>query len=1014
MNSKASPFSWLTGRSWILTGIGVVLFHVALTLAGRAEPVWLPALGIGLALVVWQGPRIVPLLAVDVVAAWWLTRTEDGLGAFFGVAADALLLTAEIAVAWWIYGRLGKGTRRLEDPQSATLFLILVPGVAAAVFALAQTALWTLSGSTARSVLEVFSMLWIARALGVLALAAPLLAVLTPLLVRRRLVEGDEERGLGLTPSDWTLGEVIETAGLCLGCALSAWVLTLMQVSQGSPRWGLWGISLLLVVWACLRQGLRGGALAALASALTALGLAQIYRISPADFSPLQGNLLAQCSAALLVGASAGWIRASEARYRQVVGHIPVVLYSVRLPRSAPTWGRKSEGQLSRPDSRCELAFPGPSLAQQAEVTLVSPACRQVLGCAPEQLLGPFTAWLDHVVAEDRELVFACLSQLCMQQQTVTCEYRVTQPEPATPASGTGRPAPARWVRDTLAPHYDSHGALQGWEGVMEDITEARALSVNLRRTTGMLQALVANFPTGVFFVQGPLGQPLLVNHRARQLLGQREEMAAGIAQLSMVYRLHRPDGTEYPPDELPVARALGTGVSHMANDVVVHRADGRRIPLVTWAAPIYLSGGDTPDAAVWVLEDLTALQQAESARRETEARLRAVFEAIAEGVVVINQKGEVVECNPAACAILQTSQDKLIGRSWLEPDSACIRPDGAIVPLDERPDWSVLRLGQPVRDAVLGVPFAGPTPAVTGPPLRWLYVNAMPLPVGTAFSPNPRQARAVVSFADITAHRQAEENVRCGHRLEMVGRLASGIVHDFNNLLTVMLGLAEMARGNLSPEHAAREDLGRLLEVGEHARALAGQLLAFSKQRRPTSQAIDVNVVVMHALKMLHSALPPSIQVEKQLAGADLLVQADETQLKQVIVNLCLNAREAMGHSGRITVRTEAASPPSSNGTHNGAAPLVGAAAPNGASAPNGWVRLSVQDTGAGMEEAVQARIFEPFFTTKERGTGLGLAVVRQIVEDFGGRIQVWSKPQEGTRMDIWLRASAPTKGNS
>jgi signal transduction histidine kinase len=297
------------------------------------------------------------------------------------------------------------------------------------------------------------------------------------------------------------------------------------------------------------------------------------------------------------------------------------------------------------------------------------------------------------------------------------------------------------------------------------------------------------------------------------------------------------------------------------------------------------------------------------------------------------------------------------------------------------------------------------------------LYINAMPLPVGVAFSPNPRQARAVVTFADITAHRQAEESMRSGHRLEMVGRLASGIVHDFNNLLTVMLGLAEMARGNLSPEHAAREDLGRLLEVGEHARALAGQLLAFSKQRRPSAQAIDVNVVVVHALKMLHSTLPPSIQVEKQLAGADLFVQADETQLKQIIVNLCLNAREAMGQSGRITVKTECAAPPSSNGTSNGvgtphaalhAGPSAKGANGNGNGA-NGWVRLSVQDTGAGMEETVQARIFEPFFTTKERGTGLGLAVVRQIVEDFGGRIQVWSKPQEGTRMDIWLRASPP-----
>ena len=164
----------------------------------------------------------------------------------------------------------------------------------------------------------------------------------------------------------------------------------------------------------------------------------------------------------------------------------------------------------------------------------------------------------------------------------------------------------------------------------------------------------------------------LIVNQRARQLLGQREDLSASIQHMSEVYRLFKPDGSEYPAEELPVAKALRTGVSCTANDIVVHRPDGRRVPLITWAAPVEWTAKGSPDAAVWVLEDLTALQKAESARRESEARLRGVIETMAEGVVVQNQSGVILECNPAACTILGLAHDKLLGRAGLGPENGC------------------------------------------------------------------------------------------------------------------------------------------------------------------------------------------------------------------------------------------------------------------------------------------------------------------------------------------------------
>ncbi len=128
-------------------------------------------------------------------------------------------------------------------------------------------------------------------------------------------------------------------------------------------------------------------------------------------------------------------------------------------------------------------------------------------------------------------------------------------------------------------------------------------------------------------------GQLILVNASPRQLLGQREDPAAGLVHLATVYRLHRADGTDYPADELPVSKALRLGIASTASDVVVHRPDGRRVPLFTWAAPVYMDGGAKPSAAVWVMEDLSALQQAEPGTSRGEARLRAVFETLTEGV---------------------------------------------------------------------------------------------------------------------------------------------------------------------------------------------------------------------------------------------------------------------------------------------------------------------------------------------------------------------------------------------
>ncbi len=962
---------------WLLIVLSGCAFHLSYTFAGAEKGLWVPAVGLGMALTAWTGYLILPFVALDALVVNWTVYPGDGA---LRILLDSTFLTANVGLGWWVYQRWAGGSRQLDDPRSATLFLIVVPGLVQGLLACLQALVWKWTDPfNTTEWAHAAGSIWISHALGSLIPVPVLLVVVSPWLLRHRWLNPDPPRHKpgGSLPQDWTTGEIIETAGLTLGNSIFAIVLVLTRRQE--PNFVLWGIALLVVVWASLRQGLRGGTLTAGIGASLALTLAVIKEFTAADFSPLQGNLLAQCSTALLVGASSGWIRASEARYRQVVGHIPVVLYSSHLPRSLKVEPHRT-GKANRPDSDPDLAT-GPNVMEQAEITLVSLACRQIFNCEPEELMGPYPEWLARIHPDDRELVLAAISQLCRQKEPVSCEYRL-DPSTGKPPDKQSSPSWAtmehfRWVRDTMTAYHTPDGLLAGWEGVVEDITEQQALSLKLKRTSNMLQALITNLPAGVFFVQGALGQPILVNARARQLLGQREDRAAGIAYLSQVYRLHRADGTLYPADQLPVALALRQGTTHMVNDIVIHHPDGRRVPLITWAAPVDLTGNGKPDAAVWVMEDMTSLQNAERARRESENRLRQTMEVLGQSkekyqnlvetlplmVLQLDADGKIIFLNTAVERISGFTAAELSNPGFWE----------SLLEEDDRQQFQTARM-RTLSGYHARVEF------------RFTAKDGS-VKVGHALMQPMVQENRVSGttclVVDMTLQRFLESELQKAQQLELVGRLASGTVHDFNNLVTVMVGLAGLAKLQIDPAHPAQEPLDRMHEVGEQASHLIGQILAFSKQRHTDATTVDLNAVVRHCLKILRGVVPMSIAIETALAEEELLAQGDETQFKQIVINLCLNAREAMPDGGRLLVKTDVIANPTDRR----------------------MIRLSVQDTGQGMSETVLARIFEPFFSTKERGTGLGLTVVRQIVESFGGRIQAWSQPLQGTRIEILFK---------
>ncbi len=1161
----------------MLSVVLVCLSHPALWHTTRTA-LWFPPIGIGFALLVWVGYRSIPVTLLGILGARLLASIIHGPE----LALWDISLWIEIAVVglelfggWWLYRRLGGSDVRILEPRSATLFLVVVPVCTTAVGAGLQTALnpsfsW-----------DAFSYLWLAKAVGVLAILPALVGFGTPIFIYYKWLNPKPPADFAQSDplalfwpqngdqTPWpAFGNWLEILGLGIGAGIVAGILCWENAGPQNIEWRLWAVMLLLTVWASLRQGLRGAVTVALTTSVVAWFV--VGQVDPNSLwvASFQGILFAQGSTGFLVGASSSWLRANEVRYRTFVGHIPVMLYSARIrtPASADVEVLSDASEQHPPsgEDRPEPQLPG------VQIVLVSSAANSVFGCDPDSLVGSFQAWLARVHPEDRELLLAALAQLrhisaaCQRSRgqgrtnaevpSVTCEYRLNpdyfkssparEQSPAakqsTDAKGTAEAPPVRaerWVRDTLAPNLAPDGTLTGWEGVVEDISSQRVLAQDLQRTTTMLHTLVANLPAGVVFVQGTTGQPVLVNARARHLLGQREAPSAGIAQFPRVYRLHRPDGSLYPCEDLPVYKALYSGVTSMRDDIVIHRPDGRYVPLVTWAAPVDLegdgavgngqsSGSRMASGAVWVFEDLTSLQQAEAARMESEIRIRTIIETMAEGLVLQNDQGTVIECNAAASVILGRPEKELIGQSSLRGLGACLREDGTLFSTDKQPDLVCARTREPVRGVVMGVIGASDIPVSSAhlntsviPVVRWLLVNCMPLTSGQPSHPgftvriittfvditeqraslshlraseeqyralietlplmviqvdqdfqiryrNPRTqdvfggvadaetfldrvaandrdrvetwlqaivqggeiqndcefglqdqggefrscyalaypvaSRAVhpryvfergqatrvctLVIADLTHERHLEREMRRVQKLEMVGRLAGGIVHDFNNLLTPIVALAQLAQQRQPDDPDLQSDLKTIEEAGKQAAQLAARLLSFSRNRRPNISSVvtpvSMRTVVTRTLDLVRPTIGKTIDVETNFASANDCVLADEGQLHQILVNLCLNGKDAMPQGGRLTVRTEITE--------------------------DEGILLSIEDTGEGMAPEIQEKIFDPFFSTKERGTGLGLAVVAQLVESFRGQIYVQSEPGVGTRFDIWLpRAS-------
>jgi nitrogen-specific signal transduction histidine kinase/ActR/RegA family two-component response regulator len=246
----------------------------------------------------------------------------------------------------------------------------------------------------------------------------------------------------------------------------------------------------------------------------------------------------------------------------------------------------------------------------------------------------------------------------------------------------------------------------------------------------------------------------------------------------------------------------------------------------------------------------------------------------------------------------------------------------------------------------------------------------------------------------DITNEKRLEQELRQGQKMEALGRLAGGVAHDFNNLLTAINGYSQIMLRRLPSDDPHRGFVQEIMQAGERAAALTRQLLLFSRRETPHRRAVDLNELVEGIVRMLERVIGEDVKVVTHLAPDLHPLEADPGHVEQVVLNLAINARDAMPQGGLLTLKTENLS-------------LADAEVRYGQGLGSGdFIHLSVADTGTGMDEDTRGRIFEPFFTTKEKGTGLGLAVVYGIVQEHGGWIQLDSVLGVGTTFHVYLPA--------
>lgn len=547
---------------------------------------------------------------------------------------------------------------------------------------------------------------------------------------------------------------------------------------------------------------------------------------------------------------------------------------------------------------------------------------------------------------------------------TVGAEARVVRPDGS-----------AYDVLISAAPVRRGDQGIIGAVAMFSDITERKGVEEKLLYQLRLTQG-ITDSATDSIFVTDAEGRVTCINPEAERAFGYSTDELIGEVLHDRIHH-HHSNGRPFPAAECPLARIYTSGEIVRDYEDVFFRKDGSTLTVVCSNALLESRGKRL--GAVLFVRDITERKRSEAALRESAARLRAIVHAVPDVLLVLDADGRYLEILTAQPELLYSDHATLKGRliGDVLPEEVAQRTLTAI-------DRTLRTSRIQSFEYELAINKIGKR-----------YFEARTAPLDGLLMGRP----AVVLLArDVTQHRLTEDSLRQAQKMEALGQLTGGVAHDFNNLLAIMQGNLELLAEALDqPEY--RDLAQRALGAVERGATLIGQLLAFGRRQPLQAKPVSLNTLVAGMGDLLRRTLGETIQLDILLAEDLAMTVIDPSQFETALLNLALNARDAMPDGGRLTLETAAVWLDEDYArTHP---PIK----------PGRYVSLVVRDTGCGMPPEVLEHVLEPFFTTKEagKGSGLGLSMVYGLVNQMEGSIHLDSAVGQGTTVNIYLPASLP-----